>query len=97
MIPASGEPRKLVHAIESHNLDHVPGSKTLYSQRETLASGLSGVLGGLKRIAMEYSPGNNIPYISRVAPAPSKRSKQGLTSPPQGSGQRFERSGRTNS
>jgi Xaa-Pro dipeptidase len=66
VIPATGEPRKLVHAIEPHNLDHVPGGKTIYSQRETLASGLSSVLGGLKRIAMEYSPGNNIPYISRV-------------------------------
>jgi Xaa-Pro dipeptidase len=66
VIPASGEPRKLVHAIESHNLDHLPGEKTIYSQRDTLASGLTSVLGGLKRIAMEYSPGNNIPYISRV-------------------------------
>ena len=66
MIPATGDPRKLVHAIEPHNLDHVPGSKTIYSQRETLASGLKAVLGGVKRIAMEYSPGNNIPYISRV-------------------------------
>jgi Xaa-Pro dipeptidase len=66
MIPATGDPRKLVHAIEPHNLDHVPGTKTIYSQRETLASGLKAVLGGVKRIAMEYSPGNNIPYISRV-------------------------------
>ena len=66
MIPAQGEPRKLVHAIESFNLDHLPGSKTIYSQRDTLAAGLKGVAGGLKRIAMEYSPENNIPYISRV-------------------------------
>ncbi len=65
-IPANGEPRKLVHAIESFNLDHLPGSKAVYSQRDTLAAGLKAVLGGLTRIAMEYSPGNNIPYISRV-------------------------------
>ena len=65
-IPAKGEPKKLVHAIESFNLDHLGGSKTIYSRRDTLASGLKGVLGGMKRIAMEYSPGNNIPYISRV-------------------------------
>jgi Xaa-Pro dipeptidase len=25
LIPASGEPRGLVHAIERHNLDHLPG------------------------------------------------------------------------
>jgi Xaa-Pro dipeptidase len=66
VIPASGEPRKLMHAIEPYNLDHLPGSKTIYSQRETLASGLKTVLDGLKRVAMEYSPANNIPYISRV-------------------------------
>ena len=66
MIPASGEPRKLVHAIESFNLDHLQGGKTIYSQRDTLASGLKSVLSGAKRVAMEYSPGNNIPYISRV-------------------------------
>jgi Xaa-Pro dipeptidase len=66
MIPASGEPRKLVHAIESFNLDHLQGGKTVYSQRDTLASGLKSVVGGAKRIAMEYSPGNAIPYISRV-------------------------------
>jgi Xaa-Pro aminopeptidase len=66
MIPASGEPRKLVHAIESFNLDHLQGGKTVYAQRDTLASGLKSVLSGTKRVAMEYSPGNNIPYISRV-------------------------------
>jgi Xaa-Pro dipeptidase len=66
VIPASGEPKKLVHAIEPFNLDHLPGQKTVYSQRETLASGLRDVLGGLKRVAMEYSPSNAIPYISRV-------------------------------
>jgi hypothetical protein len=66
LIPASGEPRKLMHAIEPYNLDHLPGGKTIYSQRETLASGLQSVLGGLKRVAMEYSPSNAIPYISRV-------------------------------
>jgi Xaa-Pro aminopeptidase len=66
LIPASGDPRKLMHAIEPYNLDHLPGGKTIYSQRETLASGLQSVLGGMKRIAMEYSPRNAIPYISRV-------------------------------
>ena len=66
MIPASGEPRKLVHAIESFNLDHLQGGKTVYAQRDTLASGLKSVLAGAKRVAMEYSPGNSIPYISRV-------------------------------
>ena len=66
VIPATGEPKKLMHAIEPYNLDHLPGSKTIYSQRDTLAAGLRDVLGGLTRVAMEYSPNNSIPYISRV-------------------------------
>jgi len=30
LIPASGSPRALVHAIERHNLDALPGEKTMY-------------------------------------------------------------------
>jgi Xaa-Pro dipeptidase len=66
LIPASGEPRGLVHAIERHNLDDLPGEKRPYSGRQQLESGLRDLLAGVKRLAMEYSPGNNIPYLSRV-------------------------------
>ena len=66
VIPASGEPRGLVHAIERHNLDELPGVKRPYSGRQQLDTGLKELLEGLKRVAMEYSPGNNIPYLSRV-------------------------------
>jgi Xaa-Pro dipeptidase len=66
LIPATGEPRGLVHAIERHNLDGLPGEKRPYAGREQLAAGLKALLGGARRVAMEYSPGNNIPYISRV-------------------------------
>ncbi len=66
LIPATGEPRGLVHAIESHNLDGLPGPKRLYAGREQLADGLRDLLSGMTRVAMEYSPGNAIPYISRV-------------------------------
>lgn len=66
LIPASGEPRGLVHAIESHNLDGLPGEKRVYAGRELLASGLCDLMRGMKKVAMEYSPGNAIPYISRV-------------------------------
>jgi Xaa-Pro dipeptidase len=66
MVPASGEPRGLVHAIERHNLDRLPGNKRAYSGREQLSAGLAELLRGVKRVAMEYSPGNAIPYVSRV-------------------------------
>ena len=65
-VPAKGEPQALVHAIERHNLDDMPGKKRVYAGREQLAGGLRDLLKGGGRIAMEYSPGNAIPYVSRV-------------------------------
>lgn len=66
LIPASGTPRALVHAIERHNLDHLPGAKIVYAGREQLESGLAQLLTGMQRVAMEYSPKCAIPYVSRV-------------------------------
>jgi Xaa-Pro aminopeptidase len=66
MVPAEGTPLGLVHAIERHNLDHLPGEKRVYSRREELSAGLRDLLRGVRRVAMEYSPGNAIPYVSRV-------------------------------
>jgi len=66
MIPANGAPRKLVHAIESHNLDKLPGEKMIYAGREALSDGLGSLLDGARRIAMEYSPQGAIPYLARV-------------------------------
>ncbi len=66
LVPASGEPRALVHAIERHNLDALPGSKITYASRVELESGLKTLVSGLHRVAMEYSPFNAIPYVSRV-------------------------------
>jgi len=66
MIPARGEPRKLVHRIESAALDHLPGKKTVYSGRDELESGLKKTLGGARKVAMQYSPRNEIFYVSMV-------------------------------
>ncbi len=66
LIPASGEPRALVHAIEPHTLEGLPGRVDVYASRDALARGLDGLTRGLKRVAMEYSPGNAIPYVGRV-------------------------------
>lgn len=56
LIPVKGEPRALVHAIERHNLDGMPGSKTPYSGRLQLEQGLKELLAGCHRVAMEYRP-----------------------------------------
>jgi Xaa-Pro dipeptidase len=66
LIPTHGEPRKLVHAIESGSLDHLPGTAERYAGRDQLERGLARMLNGLGRVAMEYSPGCAIPYVSRV-------------------------------
>jgi Xaa-Pro aminopeptidase len=66
LIPAAGEPRGLVHAIERNSLSHLPGGTTKYAGRDQLEAGLRTLLSGMRRIAMEYSPGCAIPYVSRV-------------------------------
>ncbi len=65
-IPAEGEPRRLVHRIESGVLDHIPGEKTVYLRWQEFEAGIATLIGGAKRIAMEYAPRNSNPYISRV-------------------------------
>ena len=66
MVPAEGEPTKLVHRIESGTLDHLPGDKRIYLKWEELEAGIAELVKGMKRVAMEYSPRNAIPYVSKV-------------------------------
>jgi Xaa-Pro aminopeptidase len=66
LIPAEGTPRGIVHAIERHNLDALPGERTIYASHDQLDAALTSVLSGQTRVAMEYSPGCAIPYLSRV-------------------------------
>ena len=65
-IPATGEPVKVVHAIEPEQLDALPGKKLIYREWSLLKSQVKAAIGPRKRIAMQYSPNNDIPYISRV-------------------------------
>jgi len=66
LIPRSGSPRKLVHAIESHTLDGLPGDALVYAGRAVLERHLAILIGGVRRLAMEYSPDCAIPYVSRI-------------------------------
>jgi Xaa-Pro aminopeptidase len=63
-IPASGDPRKLMHRIEQGRLDSLPGSRGLYSSWQELQTGLKAMLSGFRTIAMQYSPNNDIMYVS---------------------------------
>jgi Xaa-Pro dipeptidase len=66
LVPATGTPRALVHAIEPHTLDGLPAETRVYAGRAALGEGLDALLAGIKRLAMEYSPENAIPYLGRV-------------------------------
>jgi Xaa-Pro aminopeptidase len=66
LVPAEGEPRKLVHRIEAGRLDVLPGTKLEYSSWQELESSLTEMLSGKTRLAMQYSPNNAIPYVSMV-------------------------------
>jgi Xaa-Pro aminopeptidase len=63
-VPANGEPRKLVHRIEQGRLDTLPGTKGMYSSWQELHAGLEAMLKDARRIAMQYSPNNDIMYVS---------------------------------
>jgi len=75
-IPATGEPTKIVHSIERAKLDALPGKRVSYRGWEELHAQIAGAIQGpsenrprqsvTKRVAMQYSPQNDIPYISRV-------------------------------
>ncbi|HKW18033.1 MAG TPA: M24 family metallopeptidase [Terriglobales bacterium] len=66
LIPADGEPRKLVHKIEAGHLDSLPGEKRSYSAWQELFDGLKHLLGNHRDVAMQYSPNNGIFTISLV-------------------------------
>jgi len=66
LIPARGDPRKLLHAIEPHALDGVPGSTSTYTSWRSRDRQLALLLKGMKRVAMDYSPRDEIQTVSRV-------------------------------
>ncbi len=65
-IPQTGKPIKVVHRIENHVFDHLPGETIKYSTWKELDHAIREVLHDAKIVAMEYSPNNAIPYISVV-------------------------------
>jgi Xaa-Pro aminopeptidase len=66
LIPAEGEPSKLIHRVERQNLAGLPGRELEYSSWKEQREGLKKILEGKSRIAMQYSALNDIPYVGLV-------------------------------
>jgi Xaa-Pro aminopeptidase len=65
LVPAAGEPVRLVSRVEPSRLDDLPGEKRQYLSWGDLLESLKVLVGG-KRIAMQWSPDDAIPYVSTV-------------------------------
>src|SRR3974390_26686 len=65
-VPAKGTPKKLVHKIEAGALASLAGDTLYYAGQKELRGNLKKSLGRAKKIAMQYSPKNSIPYVSMV-------------------------------
>ena len=66
LIPADGEPLKLVHKIEPGHLDPLPGSKRQYAGWQELFDQVKAILANYHDIAMQYSPNNLVFTVSLV-------------------------------
>ena len=66
LIPAEGEPSKLVHKIEAGHLDTLPGSKKQYAAWQELFDGVKNMLAPYRDVAMQYSPNNIVFTLSLV-------------------------------
>ena len=66
LVRTEGEPLKLAHRVEPGKLESLPGRQEHYLAWTELHEQLKKMLGGLNRVAMQYSPMNNIPYVATV-------------------------------
>jgi Xaa-Pro dipeptidase len=66
-VPASGTPIAFTHAIEQGQWHRWPSAwkKEIYSSWRSLEALLEANVGG-KRVAMEYSKGDAVPYLDRI-------------------------------
>jgi Xaa-Pro dipeptidase len=65
-VPAKGTPKKLVHKIESQSLATLPGETLQYAGQDELRENVKKILGRARKVAMQYSPKNEIPYVAMV-------------------------------
>jgi len=65
-VPAQGTPTAVISAVEPHTLHSLPGQRLIFRTWQEMHTHIRSLLASGTRIAMEYSPMNAIPYISRV-------------------------------
>ena len=65
-LPRDGDPRLLIHHVDAGNFARLGFAVEPYSSRDDMLDKLRRLLAGARRVLMEYSPGNAIPYVSRV-------------------------------
>lgn len=63
-IPAAGEPRLLVHAIDHSQFDDVAIARDRYMRWQEIPAWLRTIAASGGRFAMEYSAGNALPVVS---------------------------------
>ncbi|MBI2190992.1 MAG: aminopeptidase P family protein [Planctomycetes bacterium] len=66
LIPAKGRVRWLCHRIERSIFESQGGDLAVYTNWTELGEKLREMLAGRSRVAMEYSPQGEIPYLARV-------------------------------
>ena len=65
-VPDQGIPTAVISAVEPHTLRSLPGQRFIFRTWQEMHAHVHSLLASGTRIAMEYSPMNAIPYISRV-------------------------------
>ena len=65
-IPSDGDPELLVSYVDQGRFGHLGISTKLFVSRAEMLARLEEMLGGARRVAMEYSPDGALPRVSRV-------------------------------
>ena len=65
-LPAQGGPTLLVHHVDAGKFSDSGVAVSVYSSRDSMLTALLELLSGTSKIAMEYSPENTLPRVSRV-------------------------------
>ena len=65
-IPAQGSAKLLTHHVDAGKFSESGVDLVVYRHRESMLQALKEVLAGTSEFAMEYSPGNALPRVSRV-------------------------------